>query len=53
MVSGTNTETGDCVLPDPNELIKNITEMSQAHSEWSSVDKNLYLQGVEIFGRNR
>ncbi|KAL0800626.1 hypothetical protein Bca101_055801 [Brassica carinata] len=29
-----------------------VSEMSQAHNEWSSVDKNLYLQGVEVFGRN-
>lgn len=24
VVSGTNTETGDCVLNDPNELIKTL-----------------------------
>ncbi|KAJ0245251.1 Histone-lysine N-methyltransferase MEDEA [Hirschfeldia incana] len=29
-----------------------VSEMSQAHNEWSSVDKNLYLQGVEFFGRS-
>ncbi|XP_048612583.1 histone-lysine N-methyltransferase MEDEA-like [Brassica napus] len=30
-----------------------VTDMSQTYNEWSPVDKNLYLQGVEIFGRNR
>ncbi|RID40047.1 hypothetical protein BRARA_J00117 [Brassica rapa] len=29
-----------------------VTEMSHTYNEWSPVDKNLYLQGVEIFGRN-
>ncbi|KAH0905433.1 hypothetical protein HID58_037260 [Brassica napus] len=30
----------------------NTETMSHTYNEWSPVDKNLYLQGVEIFGRN-
>ncbi|KAJ4914709.1 Histone-lysine N-methyltransferase MEDEA [Raphanus sativus] len=45
------------VMDNDNSISNNkgkdvVSEMSQAHNEWSSVDKNLYLQGVEIFGRN-
>lgn len=39
VVSDTNTETEDCVMTDTNE--------------WTPQEKDLYLKGVEIFGRNR
>ncbi|CAN8311003.1 unnamed protein product [Cochlearia groenlandica] len=42
VVLDTNTESEDYVLTNTN----------QANSEWTDVEKDLYLQGVKIFGKN-
>ncbi|CAH2039108.1 unnamed protein product [Thlaspi arvense] len=52
VVSDTNTETEDSALTATNEIIKDITKMSLACEEWTSLEKHLYSQGVKIFGRN-
>lgn len=56
VVSDTNKETEDCVKTDTNQVTKDFSEMSivpQAYNEWTPLEKDLYLKGVEIFGRNR
>ena len=45
--------TGHCVLTDTNQEINEITEMSQAYNEWTSVEMDLYLKGAKLFGKNR
>lgn len=42
-------KTEDFAMNDINELTKDITDMTM----WTPVEKDLFLQGVEIFGRNR
>ncbi|KFK42616.1 medea [Arabis alpina] len=50
-----NTETEDRVIIDTNEVIKDMTNLSivsEASNEWTPKEKDFYLNGVEIFGRN-
>lgn len=49
VVSDTNTETEDGAVNDNNEVTTDITEITM----WTPVEKDLYLNGIEIFGRNR
>lgn len=34
-------------------IIGEMSEKSQPSTEWNPIEKDLYLKGVEIFGRNR
>ncbi|KAF8111537.1 hypothetical protein N665_0074s0067 [Sinapis alba] len=44
--------SGLSVLTDTNEVINEITEMSQAYNEWTPIEMDLYLKGAKLFGRN-
>jgi histone-lysine N-methyltransferase EZH2 len=34
-------------------IIAEMSETSRPSTEWNPIEKDLYLKGVEIFGRNR
>uniref|UniRef100_A0A0D9VT78 SET domain-containing protein n=1 Tax=Leersia perrieri TaxID=77586 RepID=A0A0D9VT78_9ORYZ len=50
MCSGSTTNTAEVALRDSNNLFISSKEHSIPH--WSALERDLYLKGIEIFGKN-